>query len=651
MQQTEKVELKDIFSNSQLIIPEYQRDYSWTEKQVKDLFNDIIYSVDNYSESDTKYHYFGTLVLEKRDKIDGPTAPWDKYAIVDGQQRITTTTIFIRVVVDLLEKIQEQNITEEIRKDINMLHDSLLEEYIINGRIKKLKPIGLSKEPYDKIVIDGKNPDKVVDENSPLVSHKIKNAYDILDSKLEQELNDNSNSISDVIDRLRDIIFSFTGDFKLTPNILDDMDEASRMFKVINDRGRDLTALDRIKSHLMYCCTFVDDLEPEDISLKINNAIETITSIPNSSEDDLNRYVGMHGILFTGELRNEWLKNYDKYNKNYNKKMSYEDRIQTMPWYANVSRDKKSLKDFINNYVDSLEEMAEYYVNVRFPDYSYKKDNISKNMANTFYVYNQSGLSRPYEIFSIGCMYAFQNDQDKLEKCLNYTLTPAIFYNQVLKNTSSFSRLSMKVGHKAFWYRWSQEKQIKKDYVFESRIHSQYKIPDTEKELLNHIEKRYNSKISKNCSKDAVKNYMMEKDVLEGDYTDGWGGFRSKNTAKILLYYYEYGLRSNTGKLNIPILQKWCENTEIEHMLPQNPNSNKLTHHNKQVNKFGNLLILSSEDNISASNKPYKEKLNNHYNDVGLEMTKELPKNLTAKTIDNRSDEIIKKLIDDIYTI
>lgn len=66
MQQTEKLVLKDAFSELQLVVPDYQRAYSWNEKQVQELFDDIVYANNNYEGDENKYHYFGTIVLEQQ---------------------------------------------------------------------------------------------------------------------------------------------------------------------------------------------------------------------------------------------------------------------------------------------------------------------------------------------------------------------------------------------------------------------------------------------------------------------------------------------------------------------------------------------------------------------------------------------------------
>lgn len=64
-------------------VPPYQRAYSWTDEQVEDLFKDFS---DAIRERNSEY-FLGTVVLTTNK--DGP------HAVIDGQQRLATTSILI----------------------------------------------------------------------------------------------------------------------------------------------------------------------------------------------------------------------------------------------------------------------------------------------------------------------------------------------------------------------------------------------------------------------------------------------------------------------------------------------------------------------------------------------------------------------------
>lgn len=77
----ETCSLGQLFSNP-LVIPDYQRNYCWEDKQVKALWNSLKEIPQN-----SNYH-LGTIILQK-DK-EG------KYNIIDGQQRLVTLTLIVQ---------------------------------------------------------------------------------------------------------------------------------------------------------------------------------------------------------------------------------------------------------------------------------------------------------------------------------------------------------------------------------------------------------------------------------------------------------------------------------------------------------------------------------------------------------------------------
>jgi len=74
----------------QFVIPIYQRTYSWTEKECRQLWDDIIRTgtADRIS-----VHFVGSIVYI--DEADGTATAWKPMLVIDGQQRLTTITLLI----------------------------------------------------------------------------------------------------------------------------------------------------------------------------------------------------------------------------------------------------------------------------------------------------------------------------------------------------------------------------------------------------------------------------------------------------------------------------------------------------------------------------------------------------------------------------
>lgn len=89
----EVIKLTGLYKLKNLRIPEYQRPYKWTEKNVNNLIDDII------SNKDKSEYRLGTLVLHQKQENDD-------YEIVDGQQRIVTLMLILYV-LRKYEKVKE----------------------------------------------------------------------------------------------------------------------------------------------------------------------------------------------------------------------------------------------------------------------------------------------------------------------------------------------------------------------------------------------------------------------------------------------------------------------------------------------------------------------------------------------------------------
>lgn len=112
------ITLTELYNLEKLKIPEYQRPYKWTEKNVNNLIDDII-SNKNKSE-----YRLGTLVLHQKQKNDD-------YEIVDGQQRIIT----IALILFALNKNKEELL--RYWENLNKLFENKLLEHKFDNPISQ----------------------------------------------------------------------------------------------------------------------------------------------------------------------------------------------------------------------------------------------------------------------------------------------------------------------------------------------------------------------------------------------------------------------------------------------------------------------------------------------------------------------------------
>lgn len=121
------------------VIPPYQRPYKWTAKNVNQLVSDII------AFREGKQYRLGTLVLHNNE-------------IVDGQQRIITLAILIRVMYNALKDEKVKASYHDIDKKINDFSNSkkvsFSNRYTLHNVIENIHTLESRKSDFDQQLFD-----------------------------------------------------------------------------------------------------------------------------------------------------------------------------------------------------------------------------------------------------------------------------------------------------------------------------------------------------------------------------------------------------------------------------------------------------------------------------------------------------------------
>jgi len=122
--------LGQLLSNS-LIIPDYQRNYCWEDKEITALWN----SLKEIPNEEKKYH-LGTIILQKLDE--------NKYAVIDGQQRLVTLALILR----------ELNYNDSIPLLGQTFRSEESDKHVSNCKwlIKQLKTAGFAGDLWRRIL-------------------------------------------------------------------------------------------------------------------------------------------------------------------------------------------------------------------------------------------------------------------------------------------------------------------------------------------------------------------------------------------------------------------------------------------------------------------------------------------------------------------
>lgn len=206
-------------STKPLVIPVYQRNYTWKKENCKLLFDDIL----NICNITDKKHFIGSIVY-----VDDPEA----YIIIDGQQRITTISI-------LLLALRNAIINGDIAVDDDSLVDQINNGFLINQYVRdkahrmKLKPFRDDCTAYDALFgdVDSFVPDSIITANynyfyGEILAHKIdaEKFFEAIQNRLE-----------------------FV-EVKLFPT---HGDNAQLVFETINSTGVSLNETDKIRNYVL----------------------------------------------------------------------------------------------------------------------------------------------------------------------------------------------------------------------------------------------------------------------------------------------------------------------------------------------------------------------------------------------------------------
>ena len=115
--QTQYLNLQQLLTDRLFCVPQYQRTYSWGQRQRQDLFDDIKRS---FGAEDSVDHFMSTVVALYKGTvmIDGSESEYQEVDIVDGQQRVTTLIMLLKAISKALDKSDpsQGNLRKKIEK-------------------------------------------------------------------------------------------------------------------------------------------------------------------------------------------------------------------------------------------------------------------------------------------------------------------------------------------------------------------------------------------------------------------------------------------------------------------------------------------------------------------------------------------------------
>ena len=314
--------LNEIVKEKFFKIPDYQRGYAWEESQWIDLRKDI---ENLYGRS--HMHYTGTIVATETKESK------DSFEIIDGQQRLTTLIILLKCIYN---------------------HDpakykSIFEDFIQRGVIGKerlvLIPNHETSYLYEELIIKGHK-----------INPEIKSHERIIGAKtfFENWLNEENVSLDEILG----IVTNKLGFLFFTPN---NDKEIGIMFEVINNRGKQLSELEKIKNFFIYYSTIHDR---EKLRQDINNKWEklqiNLSKANVDGNEDENNFLRYCYLVFYSHVKSRSWYVYSELKEKYNVQNKDPDYIEN------------SIRE-IQEFIDFIEKASLYYA------YLFNRNNFFEN--------------------------------------------------------------------------------------------------------------------------------------------------------------------------------------------------------------------------------------------------------------------------------
>jgi len=258
-------EVAGLLGRGYFVIPRFQRPFAWDNENIDDFLEDVI-------QRGGEDYFIGSMVVYEEDKTT--------YAVVDGQQRLTTITLMMCALRDLFAELGDTDSAEG-------LHG------LIERRDLKAKPKFTlqtpSGYPYFQDVIQrygapkgkheiGQDERRLTDAFTRIKRFLKAGVDAFLSDKTKSEKARRGQALSR-LEEIRDKVLSL----RLILIEMDDQDDAYFVFETLNTRGKDLGVADLVRNHLL------SNLKQDNVDVDLaRDSFERILNLFRSSRADIN---------------------------------------------------------------------------------------------------------------------------------------------------------------------------------------------------------------------------------------------------------------------------------------------------------------------------------------------------------------------------
>lgn len=546
-------------------IPIYQRPYSWGKEEVVQLLKDISAAYDLYKNSNMESSqvnneemliFAGTLFIKTEKNVKNT---YTEYDIVDGQQRITTITLILMVLLNHFYMIESKD-------DVVLEIENYLWKKVDRKRDKTSRILTLGNidqeimiELFDKLF--AKN-DIIEFANAKLNSEINDVEQNLLNNFLEIDLYfnnfSNENEYYDYFEYIKYNVRFIA--IEVHTNLV----KLFSIFESINSKGKPLEEIDLIKSYIFQ----------------------------NISEDDYDEYLHKWGklIIKTNDNLMDYLIIYVRANISYYRNSIKLNNFKTlvengfMQYY-----NSDNVQDTMLHFIDDMLDNVKYY-NMLSDTTLLEKEGLSKRSLVYFMMNNVMEYIHTKALyFKLLCLREKNNlSKETFEKLIEQAFRFILTYQSICSRESK-QTLGVFVDVQ--------------NEIYNDISHYDDKVDLSQKDFKS-IVYILNKRISENAINDETIRNSIKNSITYR---------RNKKVVKVLLSFLEY--MDDAGRVDYNKLYwilKLGKDIHIDHILPLSPaehddNFKYYILDNSIVLKEGQDFMLNGDSNVIGKEEFYDE--------------------------------------------
>ncbi|WEV53332.1 DUF262 domain-containing protein [Bifidobacterium sp. ESL0704] len=231
----ELYKLLPITEGVRYFIPDYQRNYSWNDEQIRQLFLDI--------NNEPSGYYVGNLLVTQHQEPQ-PNSEENNLDVIDGQQRLITLSLLL---LAIWQQLTEWSDDEDKESDVLTRSDLLsigemrgdIRRMLLTGNSdsSRIVPLDSDRQIYDDLL-------SALNGHKPQASGRLRftKRYNFIRSLIADELSTTS-EIKEFYDKLLNI--------KILQIKVISLSDAFMVFSSLNSKGLPLTLVDLLKGEFL----------------------------------------------------------------------------------------------------------------------------------------------------------------------------------------------------------------------------------------------------------------------------------------------------------------------------------------------------------------------------------------------------------------